>query len=191
MPRVELHFVEKDFLGYPVGMLSGVYDKHTTSQSDSNIIWTRINGSHKLPFNIDSRKVHSKFIECEIGASICLQSIDMKYCNCGKKDCSYNEEFKRIITDFVNNKHKIKTTSQKLDNIYEFMLSMGFEPTERQGIYKHRYFVNEHYIEFDLSACALEKWAVMQHIFVKLLSVGENLKAKEICNVLGVAQHSI
>lgn len=85
---------------------------------------------------------------------------------------------------------KMKPT-QKLDNIYEFMISMGFEPTERQGIYKHRYFVNEHYIEFDLSACALEKWAVMQHIFVKLLSVGESLKAEEICNVLGVSRNGM
>jgi hypothetical protein len=71
------------------------------------------------------------------------------------------------------------------------MISMGFEPTERQGIYKHRYFVNEHYIEFDLSACALEKWAVMQHIFEATMSMGAKFKQIEICNVLGVAQHSI
>ena len=81
--------------------------------------------------------------------------------------------------------------NQKLDNIYEFMISMGFEPTDKIGIYKHRYFVNEHYIEFDLSACALEKWAVMQHIFEASMSMGAKFKQKEICNVLGVAQHSI
>ena len=85
---------------------------------------------------------------------------------------------------------KMKPT-QKLDNIYEFMVSMGFEPTERMGIYKHRHFVNEHYIEFDLSACALEKWAVMQHIFEASMSMGAKFKQREILNVLGASQNGI
>ena len=105
--QVELHFIKKDFLGKPIGILSGIYDKY-----DDTPKWRKISGSHNLPCQIDSRKIRSKFIECQIGSSICLQSIDMKYCNCGKKDCSYNEEFKRIITDFVNNKNNNKMSKE-------------------------------------------------------------------------------
>jgi hypothetical protein len=85
---------------------------------------------------------------------------------------------------------KLKPTN-KLDSIYEFMISMGFQQTERKDIYKHKYFVNEHYIEFDLSACSLEKWAVMQHIFEISMSMGAKFKQIEICNVLGVAQNGV
>ena len=85
---------------------------------------------------------------------------------------------------------KMKPTN-KLDSIYEFMISMGFQQTERKDIYKHRYFVNEYYIEFDLSACALEKWAVMQHIFEATMSMGAKEKQREIRNVLGVVQNGI
>lgn len=189
MKKVELYFIAKDFLGKPVGLLSGIYEKYQFSNFSETPMWRLLDGNiHNLPSKIDGRKIHVKFIECEVGANIDLQSIDMKYCTCGKNDCSYNADFKQIITDFLNNKPK-KNVSQKLDNIYEFLISIGFEPTEKQGIYKHRYFVNDNYIEFDLSACALEKWAVMQHIFERVMQFGSSQKVKEIQQVLGIHGH--
>lgn len=76
------YFIEKDFLGFPKGILKGVYE--------DNIL---INGDYRLPKKFTNKMKSFSNLEDILKYNIC---------SCGK-ECDYNKELHDIVKRLINN----------------------------------------------------------------------------------------
>ncbi len=91
---IELYFIHKDFLGFPLNIISGTYK----DEGDHFRLTGFTSKGVDPPKRINKEKKHG------IRFFTSLEEIlEFRICSCSKRNCEYNEELWRIVNNKLEN----------------------------------------------------------------------------------------